>query len=193
MILKWVLEKYNMVIWTGFILLRMETRGGLRWTLKSSIKCWEILEYLSKWRVVNNGSAPCKFSFHRLLHSHHHLSSRAGNIGQLVADVPSGLSFTPPNEIKKSNKQTNKQTRKANLVCKWIYLVSNRAQWQALLYTKRDITTVLNVNCCVSNAAPRQLCLREQHFDFHNMREGCHHYRTVDKCNSNAILLIYEI
>jgi hypothetical protein len=38
---------------------------------------------------------PCQFSFHRLLHTHH-LSSEAGTIGQLVADVPSGLSLTPP-------------------------------------------------------------------------------------------------
>jgi hypothetical protein len=32
----------------------------------------------------------------------HHLSSEAGTIGQLVADVPSGLSFTPPHETKKN-------------------------------------------------------------------------------------------
>jgi hypothetical protein len=37
---------------------------------------------------------PCQFSFHRLLHIHHHLSSWAGTIGQLVADVPSGPSLT---------------------------------------------------------------------------------------------------
>jgi hypothetical protein len=40
---------------------------------------------------------PCQFSFHRLLHTHH-LSSGDGTIGQLVADVPSGLSLTPPKE-----------------------------------------------------------------------------------------------
>jgi hypothetical protein len=28
-------------------------------------------------------------------HNHHHLSSRAGTVSQIVADVPSGLSFTP--------------------------------------------------------------------------------------------------
>jgi hypothetical protein len=39
---------------------------------------------------------PCQFSFHRLLQIHHHLSSGAGTIGQLVADVPSGLGLTPP-------------------------------------------------------------------------------------------------
>jgi hypothetical protein len=35
---------------------------------------------------------PCQFSFHRLLHTHH-LSSTAGTISQLVAEVPSGLSL----------------------------------------------------------------------------------------------------
>jgi hypothetical protein len=40
---------------------------------------------------------PCQFSFHRLLHPHH-LPSRASTIGQIVADVPSGLSLTPPQE-----------------------------------------------------------------------------------------------
>jgi hypothetical protein len=40
----------------------------------------------------------CQFSFHRLLHIHHHISSGAGAIGQLAANVPSGLSLTPPQE-----------------------------------------------------------------------------------------------
>jgi hypothetical protein len=30
---------------------------------------------------------PCQFAFHRLLHNHHHLSSGAGTIGQLVDAV----------------------------------------------------------------------------------------------------------
>jgi hypothetical protein len=42
---------------------------------------------------------PCQFSFHRLLHTHR-LSSGAGTIGQLVADVPSGLSLTTLRIIK---------------------------------------------------------------------------------------------
>jgi hypothetical protein len=42
---------------------------------------------------------PCQFSFHRLLHTHH-LSSGAGTIGQLVADVADGLILTPPQETK---------------------------------------------------------------------------------------------
>jgi hypothetical protein len=45
---------------------------------------------------------PCQFSFHRLLHVHHHLSPGAGTIGQLVADVPCGLSLTPPQDTKKT-------------------------------------------------------------------------------------------
>jgi hypothetical protein len=38
---------------------------------------------------------PCQ-SFHQLLHTHHHPSSRAGTIGQIVDEVLSGLSLTPP-------------------------------------------------------------------------------------------------
>jgi hypothetical protein len=44
---------------------------------------------------------PCQFSFHRLLHIHHYLSSGADTAGQLVAYVPSGLSLTAPQETKK--------------------------------------------------------------------------------------------
>jgi hypothetical protein len=43
-------------------------------------------------------SFPCQLSFHRLLHIHRHLSSGTVTTGQLVADVPSGLSLTPPQE-----------------------------------------------------------------------------------------------
>jgi hypothetical protein len=39
---------------------------------------------------------PCQFSFHRLLHIHHHLPSGEGIIGQLVADVPSGRTVVIP-------------------------------------------------------------------------------------------------
>jgi hypothetical protein len=47
---------------------------------------------------------PCQFSFHRLLHIHHHLlSAGAGTIGQLVADVPGGLGLTPHQETKKKS------------------------------------------------------------------------------------------
>jgi hypothetical protein len=38
-------------------------------------------------------------SFHRLLHTHHHSSSVAGTVDKIVADVPSGLNFTPPTRM----------------------------------------------------------------------------------------------
>jgi hypothetical protein len=50
---------------------------------------------------------PCQFSFHQLLHTHH-LSSGAGTIGQLVIDVPRGLSLTTPQENKKKLKINGK-------------------------------------------------------------------------------------
>jgi hypothetical protein len=45
-----------------------------------------------------------QFSFHQIFHTHH-LSSRAGTIGQVVTDVPSGLSLTPPQKSKKKKKK----------------------------------------------------------------------------------------
>jgi hypothetical protein len=48
---------------------------------------------------------PCQFSFHRLLHIHHHLSFRARTTGQLVADVPNGLRLIPPKETKTKTKK----------------------------------------------------------------------------------------
>jgi hypothetical protein len=48
-----------------------------------------------------------QFAFHRLLYIYHHLSTGAGTIGQLVADVPSGLSLTPPQETKKKTVSLN--------------------------------------------------------------------------------------
>jgi hypothetical protein len=52
----------------------------------------------TKWHSEYFGF-PFQFSFHEMLDSR--LSSGAGTIGQLVTDVPNGLSLTPPHEIKK--------------------------------------------------------------------------------------------
>jgi hypothetical protein len=49
---------------------------------------------------------PCQLSFHRLLHTHP-LSSGAGTIGQIVADVASGLNLTTPQETKKIRSEIN--------------------------------------------------------------------------------------
>jgi hypothetical protein len=53
----------------------------------------------------DNFGFPCQSTFHGLLHTRHHLSSAVGTTGQIVADVPSGHSLTPPQK-KKKNKQT---------------------------------------------------------------------------------------
>jgi hypothetical protein len=52
---------------------------------------------------------PCQFSFHRLLHIHH-LSSGAGTIGQLVADVPSGLSLPTPRKKNMQKEESDTRT-----------------------------------------------------------------------------------
>jgi hypothetical protein len=44
---------------------------------------------------------PCKFSFHRLFHTHHLVSSGAATTGQFLMDVPSGLNLTPLKVTKK--------------------------------------------------------------------------------------------
>jgi hypothetical protein len=60
---------------------------------------------------------PRQSLFHRLLHTRH-LSSGAGTIGQLVADAPSGLSLTPPQEtIKKVCRTLCKQSYRRNVLC----------------------------------------------------------------------------
>jgi hypothetical protein len=41
-------------------------------------------------------------TFYRLLHTHHHPSSWAGKIYQIVADVPSALSLTPSKETNRN-------------------------------------------------------------------------------------------
>jgi hypothetical protein len=55
-------------------------------------------------------SFPCQFSFRHLLHTL--LSSGADTLGQIVADVPSGLSLTPPEENLKENTYKNRLHQK---------------------------------------------------------------------------------
>jgi hypothetical protein len=61
---------------------------------------------------------PHQFSFHWLLH---HLSYWAGIIGQLVADIPSGLSLTPPQETTKK-KKVNSVATDSKLISKGVVL-----------------------------------------------------------------------
>jgi hypothetical protein len=49
---------------------------------------------------------PCQFSFHHTLHIHPSFEAGTSKIGQLVADVPSGLRLTPTQwNLKKNQKQ----------------------------------------------------------------------------------------
>jgi hypothetical protein len=74
-------------------------------TAAACVRAW-VTSWFVVAKVIGTGFLrvlrfPCQFIFHRLLHIHHHLSSGAGTIGQLVADVPNGLSLTGPHEIEK--------------------------------------------------------------------------------------------
>jgi hypothetical protein len=65
-----------------------------------------VVDKVALWQVFSEYfSFPCQFSFHRLLHTHHHLSSGTGTIGQIVADVSSGLSLNQPQETKQKKKE----------------------------------------------------------------------------------------
>jgi hypothetical protein len=56
-----------------------------------------MVEKLLLWQTFSGYFGfPYQFSLRRQLHTH--LSSGAGTVGPLVADVPSGLSLTPPHE-----------------------------------------------------------------------------------------------
>jgi hypothetical protein len=79
----------------GFQLRRPDPRSGYVEFVVDKMALEQVLsEYVG---------FPCQFSFHRLLHiHHHHLSSGTGTIGQLVTYVPSGLNLTPPQETKKN-------------------------------------------------------------------------------------------
>jgi hypothetical protein len=65
----------------------------------------------------------CQFSFRRLLHIHHLLSG-AGTTGQTVADIPSGLSLTPPQK---------KMKKKIVLVFNIMYFL---VPWTKFIYRK---------------------------------------------------------
>jgi hypothetical protein len=61
---------------------------------------WDL--WWTKWRwgrfSPSTSVSPAQFSFHKLLHTHYHLPSGAGTKSQIVADVSTGLSLTPPQE-----------------------------------------------------------------------------------------------
>jgi hypothetical protein len=72
---------------------------------------WDL--WWTKWhwrRFPPSTSVSPATSFHRLSHTDHLLSG-AGTISQLVTDVPSGLSFIPPQETKKKSFLLTRQVK----------------------------------------------------------------------------------
>jgi hypothetical protein len=63
----------------------------------------------------------CQFSFHQILHTR--LTTGDVTIGQLVADLPHGLSLAPPSH--EINKETTKQDRYEPLQGKFQLLTAN--------------------------------------------------------------------
>jgi hypothetical protein len=51
--------------------------------------------------------SPYKYSTHRLLHTHYHLSPHAGTVDQIVAEVSSGLNLTPLQETNVAEGKSN--------------------------------------------------------------------------------------
>jgi hypothetical protein len=64
----------------------------------------------------------CQFSFHQMLHTHLLLSTGAGTIEQLVADIPSGLSLTHPKKLKKKKKKLYACSRYVTPLGIWLVL-----------------------------------------------------------------------
>jgi hypothetical protein len=82
---------------------------------------------------------PCQFSFHRTLHIHH-LPSGACTICHLVADVPSRLSFTPPQEETYELQSVQKKTI-VNYSVEW---QDDRTMSHKVCRRKRSWTTASN-------------------------------------------------
>jgi hypothetical protein len=62
-----------------------------------------VVEETTLGRVSSEYFSVLCHSFHQLLHTLHHPSSGADTTGQIVADVPSGFSYTVPQETKALN------------------------------------------------------------------------------------------
>jgi hypothetical protein len=84
---------------------------------------------------------PCQFSLHRLLHKHH-LSSGTGTIGQLVADVPSGLSLTPLQETEKETTRHELPVDGAGLRGLGVHSMNSSSDYFAYLCIPASETTL---------------------------------------------------
>jgi hypothetical protein len=88
---------------------------------------WDLCRTKWHWGTFSPSTwvFPCQFSFHRLINTRH-LSSRAGTIDQLVAEVPSGLSLTPPQESEKENSYTRSWIGGNQYDTNPVYVIWNR-------------------------------------------------------------------
>jgi hypothetical protein len=113
---------------------------------------------------------PCHFSFHRLLHTHH-LSSAGGTISKTVADVPSGLSLTPPQKSKKNIHSIRVSTHVASMHTHnpTIYITHSPSQYNfcyvsffslhvsatighlRVFGSERFHTALIRIPCCIEN------------------------------------------
>jgi hypothetical protein len=105
-----------------------------------------------------------QISFHRLLHTHHHLSSFGnGILGQIVTDVTSGLSLAPePYRLRQFHRQRMEPViSRIRNGCE-LLTNNNRATWQLrhmneTQHTDREVTRwqpfVASMTCMQSRAA----------------------------------------
>jgi hypothetical protein len=91
-------------------------------------------------------SFPCQFSYHRLLHTHY-LSSGAGTIGQLVADVPSGLSLTQLQDAKNATLSRGFSAPCSQMGAFMCFIRISQEKRVVLLNSMNRFTFVIEIQC----------------------------------------------
>jgi hypothetical protein len=79
---------------------------------------WDL--WWTKWYCgrLNPSTSTPRQSFHLLLYTSSSSSFGAGTIGQIMADEPSGLSLTPPQERERERERdTDRQTERNSYAC----------------------------------------------------------------------------
>jgi hypothetical protein len=64
-----------------------------------------VVDKVTLGQVFSDFGFPCQYSFHQLLHNHHHLSSGAGTIGQLWPTYQVDSVSPHPEKLKKTTKK----------------------------------------------------------------------------------------
>jgi hypothetical protein len=87
---------------------------------------------------------PCQFSLNRLLCTHD-LSSGAGTVGQLVIDVPSGLSLTLPQETRERERRLGNNWMREFARCSAIFKKYLHCVLAARIFTVHFVVCTLTV------------------------------------------------